>query len=108
MGIFHDIPADSDLATVDAATAFAREAGVDCVVSVGGGSVIDTAKAVCVTVAQRRRSQRPHRHHAPDASRQLPHIAIPTTAGTGSEVTNMAVIHNHDARAQGLHRRRQA
>src|SRR5664279_1373132 len=50
VGVFDDIPADSDLATVDLATAKARELGADCIVSVGGGSVIDTAKAVCVTL----------------------------------------------------------
>ncbi len=94
-GIFDDVPSDSDLTTVDAATAHARDIGADCIVSVGGGSVIDTAKAVCVTlkngglandyVAIMRLTEH-----------QTPHIAIPTTAGTGSEVTNVAVIHNSD------------
>jgi alcohol dehydrogenase class IV len=93
VGVFDDIPADSDLATVDAATAKARELDADCIVSVGGGSVIDTAKAVCVTLK--------NGGEANDyialmrlTEPQTPHIAIPTTAGTGSEVTNVAVIHN--------------
>lgn len=93
VGMFDDVPSDSDLATVDTATAQARELGADCIVSVGGGSAIDTAKAVCVTlknggevndyVAIMRLTEP-----------QTPHVAIPTTAGTGSEVTNVAVIHN--------------
>jgi alcohol dehydrogenase class IV len=93
VGVFEDVPADSDLATVDAATAKARELGADCIVSVGGGSVIDTAKAVCVTLK--------NGGEANDyialmrlTEPQTPHIAIPTTAGTGSEVTNVAVIHD--------------
>jgi aldehyde dehydrogenase (NAD+) len=93
VGAFDDIPADSDLATVDAATGKARELGADCIVSVGGGSVIDTAKAVCVTLK--------NGGEANDyiaalrlTEPQTPHIAIPTTAGTGSEVTSVAVIHN--------------
>ena len=46
VGIFDKIPPDPDLETVDAATAYARELKADCIVSVGGGSVIDTAKGV--------------------------------------------------------------
>ncbi|HET6965449.1 MAG TPA: aldehyde dehydrogenase family protein [Acidimicrobiales bacterium] len=93
VGMFDDVPSDSDLDTVDAATARARDLGADCIVSVGGGSVIDTAKAVCVTLKNGGQANdyvaimRLTEH-------QTPHIAIPTTAGTGSEVTNVAVIHN--------------
>ncbi len=50
VGIYDNIPSDPDLETVDAATAMARELKADCIVSVGGGSVIDTAKGVCVTL----------------------------------------------------------
>jgi acyl-CoA reductase-like NAD-dependent aldehyde dehydrogenase/alcohol dehydrogenase class IV len=94
VGIYDEVPSDSDLATVDAAAARARELGADCVVSVGGGSVIDTAKAVCVTVTSGGEAN-DHIAIMRLTERQLPHIAIPTTAGTGSEVTNVAVIHNH-------------
>jgi aldehyde dehydrogenase (NAD+) len=93
VGTFDDIPADSDLATVDQATALAREVGADCIVSVGGGSVIDTAKAVCVALkngGQANDYVGIYRLTEP----QTPHIAVPTTSGTGSEVTNVAVIHN--------------
>jgi len=93
VGVFDDIPADSDLATVDAATARARELTADCIVSVGGGSVIDTAKAVCVTLKNGGEAN-DHIALMRLTEPQIPHIAIPTTAGTGSEVTNVAVIHN--------------
>lgn len=93
-GIFEDIPQDSSLATVDAAALLARELGADAVVSVGGGSVMDTAKALAVVLSQGGQAM-DHvavlRLNRP----ATPHIAVPTTAGTGSEVTNVAVIKNH-------------
>lgn len=67
----------------------------DCVIAVGGGSVIDSAKALACAFAQNRHS-RPlsvwlrEKKELPEAI--LPLIAIPTTAGTGSEVTNFATI----------------
>jgi alcohol dehydrogenase len=86
--------------SVDAAASAYRESGADLIVGVGGGSGLDTAKAVRLVVAgppEGRVSEyalrlgddaRPH-------PRQLPtYIAIPTTAGTGAEVTPWAVITN--------------
>jgi alcohol dehydrogenase class IV len=78
------------------AAAFARDAGVDGFVSVGGGSVIDTAKVanlvtthpadvmayVNAPVGEGRKPPAPLR----------PHLAIPTTSGTGSEATTVAVL----------------
>jgi alcohol dehydrogenase class IV len=93
---FTDVPQDSSFATVDAGTLAGREAGVDCVVSVGGGSVIDTAKAVAVCLGA---GGKVIDHIGVQMLRgtPLPHIVIPTTAGTGSEVTNTAVIHHLEA-----------
>ncbi len=91
--VFDDIPQDSSLQTVDAAALVAREAGCDLVVSVGGGSVIDTGKALAVTLKLGGRATDHIAIMRLDAP-VTPHIAIPTTAGTGSEVTSAAVIHN--------------
>lgn len=91
VGLFSDIPQDTGVGVVNRAAAFAQEKGADCVVSVGGGSVIDTGKMVCILLTEGGGIEnfegiqlltRP----------QTPHIVIPTTAGTGSEVTCMAVI----------------
>ena len=86
--------------SVDAAVAAYRERGADLIVGVGGGSALDTAKAVRLVVAGPTEGRvaeyalrlgdkaRPH-------PRDLPtFIAIPTTAGTGAEVTPWAVITN--------------
>jgi len=91
VGVFSDIAQDTDLDTVDAAVAMARSLNADCIVSVGGGSVIDTAKAVCVTL---KNGGKANDHIAINRLQepQTPHIVIPTTSGTGSEVTTAAVI----------------
>lgn len=88
---FLDVPQDSGLDTVDAAALCGREAGVDAVVSVGGGSVIDTAKATAVCLGEGGRAVD---HIGIYGLRKgpVPHVVIPTTAGTGSEVTNTAVV----------------
>jgi alcohol dehydrogenase class IV len=91
VGIFDNIAQDTDLDTVDAATAMARDLKADCIISVGGGSVIDTAKAVCVTLKNGGKAN-DHIAFYRLSEPQTPHIAIPTTSGTGSEVTNIAVI----------------
>jgi alcohol dehydrogenase class IV len=73
----------------------AREAGCDCVIGIGGGSVLDTGKAIAALMTNPGElldylevigRGRPLTH-AP-----APYIAIPTTAGTGSEVTRNAVL----------------
>ena len=88
-----EVPQDSSLDTIDAATQAGRAAGVDAVVSVGGGSVIDTAKAVAACLAEGGRAV-DHIGVYLMRKQALPHVVIPTTAGTGSEVTNTAVIHH--------------
>ncbi|RPH87148.1 MAG: aldehyde dehydrogenase family protein [Desulfobacteraceae bacterium] len=96
VGVFDPIAQDTDLDTVDAAVALARDLQADCIVSVGGGSVIDTAKAVCVTLKNGGRAN-DHIALARLTEPQTPHIVIPTTSGTGSEVTNVAVIKSKTA-----------
>ena len=91
VGTFDNIAQDTDLDIVDAATEMARNLRADCIVSVGGGSVIDTAKAVCVTLKNGGRAN-DHIAFQRLTEPQTPHIVIPTTSGTGSEVTNIAVI----------------
>jgi acyl-CoA reductase-like NAD-dependent aldehyde dehydrogenase/alcohol dehydrogenase class IV len=91
--VFDAVTQDSGLAVVDAAAGAGRAAAADAVISLGGGSCIDTAKATAVALANGWRAiETIGMHHLPGAPTL--HIAIPTTAGTGSEVTNVAVIKN--------------
>jgi alcohol dehydrogenase class IV len=96
VGVFTDVPADSEVATVERAAEQARAAGADLIVGVGGGSPIDTAKAVRILLGE---GGDLHDYEGANLlNRPLPPmIAIPTTAGTGSEVTWAAVIHDKAA-----------
>ena len=95
-GVFSDVVPDSGVHIVDAGAAFARERGADCIVSVGGGSAIDTAKGIAI-VLKEGGSLRDYEGFQVLQRRATPHVAIPTTAGTGSEVTYVAVIKDHEA-----------
>jgi acyl-CoA reductase-like NAD-dependent aldehyde dehydrogenase/alcohol dehydrogenase class IV len=96
VGIYDKIPSDPDLESVDVATDYAREVKADCIVSVGGGSVIDAAKGVCVTL-KNGGNINDHMTLLTLNGPQTPHIAIPTTSGTGSEVSNLSVLTCHGA-----------
>jgi acyl-CoA reductase-like NAD-dependent aldehyde dehydrogenase/alcohol dehydrogenase class IV len=96
VGLYDKVPSDPDLETVDAATETARELRADCIVSVGGGSVIDTAKAVCVALKNGGKIN-DYLNINVLTEPQIPHIAIPTTSGTGSEVTNVSVLTSKSA-----------
>jgi alcohol dehydrogenase class IV len=80
---------------IDAIVADHRQDGIQVVVGIGGGSALDAAKAVAGLLP----SGRSVRDHLEGVGRQLPYdgpslpfVAVPTTAGTGSEVTRNAVI----------------
>ena len=91
---FTEIEANPSVATVEKATEKFRESGADFIVAFGGGSPMDVAKAVGV-VAKYGGSITDYEgaHKVPGPI--IPLIAIPTTAGTGSEVTAFSVITDH-------------
>lgn len=84
-------PSDVD---VDKWAEYARSVDVDGVVALGGGSVIDLTKAVTGLITNKGsiRDYLYHRGVDPNMKKPIPLIAIPTTAGTGSEVSESAVI----------------
>ncbi|MBQ9941601.1 MAG: iron-containing alcohol dehydrogenase, partial [Christensenellaceae bacterium] len=79
------------LETADAAAALARECRADCIIGIGGGSAMDTAKAAAA-FAPAGISAAEYAAGRPLPAARLPLILIPTTAGTGSEVTNVSVL----------------
>ena len=91
---FTDIEGNPSVETVDKATAAFKEAGADFIVAFGGGSPMDVAKAVGVTAKYGGSiTEYEGAHKVPGSI--IPLIAIPTTAGTGSEVTAFSVITDH-------------
>ena len=90
--VFDDIPSDSSTDVVEAIAREFRERNCDSLIAVGGGSVLDTAKAVNILVSEGGEFLRAY-VGAHKLTRPLkPLVAIATTAGTGSEVTTVAVI----------------
>jgi alcohol dehydrogenase class IV len=94
--VFDRARVEPTLASLEEAAAFARDARVDGFVSVGGGSAIDTAK-VADLVASHPAPVMEYVNAPVGAGRRppaplLPHLALPTTSGTGSETTTVAVL----------------
>ncbi len=94
--VFSDtVPEPTDV-VIDAGAALLAAGSYDCLVAFGGGSPIDTAKAMTILASGRASGAGAHMRDfkvpvAADAA-ALPVIAVPTTAGTGSEATRFTVI----------------
>ena len=91
--VFDDIHSEPCIATIEAVRKQAVESGADCIVALGGGSVMDTCKMVAAGVKM------PHLpvkalllKFLPVPGSTLPLIMVPSTAGTGAEVTVGAVV----------------
>lgn len=89
--VFSDVEQNPQLSGVEATVALARENRADAVVGIGGGSSIDTAKFAAASALGEDQPLDYYRGKPFPASR-LKIIAVPTTAGTGSEVTQVSVI----------------
>jgi alcohol dehydrogenase len=94
---FADVPVDSNNRVVNALARLYNDKGCDCILAVGGGSVIDTAKGVNIVVSEQDDDLLKFQGVDRVTARMQPFVAVPTTAGTGSEVTAAAVIYNEDA-----------
>lgn len=106
--IYDQVISNPDVESVDNAHAKFRESEADVIVGIGGGSVLDTAKSVRLMAGSSRDlSIRDYglilgdkAHPVPTVKEMPPIIAIPTTAGTGSEVTPWAVITNSEQKTK--------
>lgn len=99
-GIFSEIQGDPDWSNVEAGIQAFREGGHDSIIACGGGSSLDAAKAIALMVGQTRPiwdfEDIGDYWKRADADVIIPTIAIPTTAGTGSEVGRASVITNRE------------
>lgn len=91
-GVFDDVPSNSELGVIKRCSELAIEKGADGLIAIGGGSVIDTAKGVDILLTHGGNLVEDYSGAETLPGPLKPLVAIPTTAGTGSEVTHAAVI----------------
>ncbi len=106
VAVFDQTPANPTEAAVRAAVEIYRAHGCDGLIAVGGGSAIDCAKGIAIAATH----DGPLTHYATIeggspriTERVAPLIAVPTTAGTGSEVARGAILIVDDHRKLGFH-----
>ena len=89
--LFDEVESNPSIATVRKAAAFGKEQGIDFIIAIGGGSPMDAGKVIALLCTNELDDTQlftgPYK--AP-----LPIIAVPTTSGTGSEVTEYAILTN--------------
>ena len=91
--IFSEIKANPTIENVQAGVAAFKASGADCIVAIGGGSSMDTAKAIGIIIENPEFADvRSLEGVAPTKNKCTPIIAVPTTAGTAAEVTINYVI----------------
>lgn len=88
---FSDITGEPTDEMVHAAAKVFKQEKCDCCVAIGGGSVLDTAKAVAIVVSEQKELAE-YQGYDKAQKRDASLVLIPTTAGTGSEVTKVTVI----------------
>lgn len=89
--LFSGTVPDPTTDSLDDGVLAAREHGADCVIGFGGGSPMDTAKAIALLASQGG-TMRDYKAPRVNTGPSLPIIAVPTTAGTGSEATQFTII----------------
>lgn len=100
--VYDGTPPDSSSAVVNEAAALFKDTACDSLIAVGGGSVLDTAKGVNIVVSEDTTDLMKFIGADRLTKPMQPMIAVPTTAGTGSEVTLVAVIANEEKRFKML------
>jgi alcohol dehydrogenase len=96
MTIFTDITPNPDVRTVDRLAGVIVETASDAVVAIGGGSTLDCAKVACTIACQPQGCRYYHSGGGVVSEQHVPLLAVPTTAGTGSEVTPIAVLSDEE------------
>jgi alcohol dehydrogenase class IV len=90
--VFDEVTPDAPIPLIERGIDFYRENECDAIVAVGGGSSMDASKAIAVAIANPTRPLRSLAGYFKGLRNPVPIYAVPTTAGTGSEVTVAAVI----------------
>ena len=97
--LFDQVEENPEIATIMKARDFGVNEGADFVIGVGGGSPLDAAKAIALMICHKEEGA-DYLYNNHDISR-LPLVLIPTTCGTGSEVTAVSVLTIPEKRTKG-------
>ncbi|MCP5465050.1 MAG: iron-containing alcohol dehydrogenase [Deltaproteobacteria bacterium] len=100
VGVFSEVPSDSSVEAVEACADQAKVSGAKGFLALGGGSVIDTAKGANILFSLGGSLKDDYAGAQTISQTLAPLIAIPTTAGTGSEVTEAIVIYDHESQSK--------
>lgn len=92
--VYNQIEENPSIETVEKAAAFGKEHKVDFVIGIGGGSPLDASKAIALLINNPDKNGSIFYNPDPHLT-ALPVIAVPTTCGTGSEVTPYAILTDH-------------
>ena len=98
--VFDEITPDAPIPLVERGIAFYRRNRCDAIVAFGGGSAMDASKAIAVSIANPGKSLRSLAGYFKGLRSPVPVYAVPTTAGTGSEVTVAAVVSDPERQAK--------
>jgi alcohol dehydrogenase class IV len=99
--LFSQVEVDPPIAVIEKAILFAKQNGIDGVIGLGGGSSLDTAKLIAALTYSEQTVNDAFGIDKLEHSR-LPLIQIPTTAGTGSEVTPISIVTTGEAMKMGI------
>ena len=99
--LFDRVEADPSVQVAEEATAFYKERGCTSIIGLGGGSSMDVAKAVAL-MGTHEGTLREYLAGKPIEGTVPLLLAIPTTAGTGSEVTAVAIIADHESKVKAI------
>jgi 1,3-propanediol dehydrogenase len=97
---FNGVIPDPTVDVVNKGGDVAKANGVDCLVGVGGGSSLDTAKAISVLLTMPGKAEDYILAHPIFIDTKTPVFLVPTTAGTGSEITKVAIISRPELNAK--------
>lgn len=96
--LFHEVQSDPTSSSIDQAVEVIQSSGARCVIGLGGGSAMDVAKLAAMVAG----AEHPAEHYAlmanPFAPKKIKSIMIPTTSGTGAEVTSTVVFSTAEKR----------
>lgn len=101
VAIYDQISANPQLQEITKAAEKGKENLTDIVVGFGGGSAIDAAKAVAAVIGTGNSVETLFYQHIEPDERTLPVVAIPTTAGTGSELSKAAILSDYEKHKKG-------